>query len=206
MRTASSPERSALRFQQVPGVPTSPRAWVTSNQALGCFIRRHRHRLDEAGRTAGKLRRELTALFPLIDKVSRSTCPRCPNACCIVNTVWYDFIDLLFFHLISIPLPPAPLADRLEDPCRYLSPRGCRLPRLIRPWGCLQYTCPTQKNYLREHYRLEAFGLDPGLNRIRTFRYRLEDQFQRAVTSLSPPLSNHSSTGKYPANTTLNPG
>jgi hypothetical protein len=185
MHMESSPRRSPLCFQKIPGVSAPPRIWVNSNQVLDRFIRHHRNHLEEAGGTALRLCKELTALFPLIEKVSRATCPRCEDPCCIVTKVWYDFIDLLFFHLISAPLPPRPLADRLEDPCQYLSPRGCRLSRLIRPWGCLQYTCPSQKRFLRERHPQAEQGLDLALGRIRTLRYRLEDQFQRAVTSAS---------------------
>jgi hypothetical protein len=179
----SDPAGFPLCFQPIPGVSASPAVWVNSNQALGRFIQRQR--LDAARRTASKIRQELTVLFPLIDRVSRATCP-CADACCLVTKVWFDFTDLLFFHLISVPLPPAPLADRLEDPCRYLSSQGCRLPRLIRPWGCLQYTCPIQRRYLRGHYPQAEIDLDLALGRIRTLRYRLEDEIQSTVTSPKP--------------------
>lgn len=198
MHTASDPAGFPLRFQQIAGVSAGPAAWVNSNLALGRFIQRHRHHLDETRRTASNLRRELSALFPLIDMVSRATCP-CADPCCLVNKVWFDFTDLLFFHLISVPLPPAPLTDRLEDPCQYLSHQGCRLSRLIRPWACLQYTCPIQRRYLREHYSQDEIDLDLALDRVRTLRYRLEEEFKRAVASQHPRAD------KHPANTILDP-
>jgi hypothetical protein len=182
MRTAIGPMEPPLRFQQIAGVSAAPTAWVHSNQALGRFIQHHRRHLDEARRTAFDLRHELSALFPLIDKVSRATCP-CADPCCLVTKVWFDFTDLLFFHLISVPLPPAPLADRLEDPCQYLSRQGCRLSRLMRPWACLQYTCPIQRRYLQIIHPQAEVGLDLALGRIRTLRYRLEEEFQHAVVS-----------------------
>jgi hypothetical protein len=194
MQTATGKAAFEVAFEQVPGVSASvsPTAWVKSNRLLGRFTQHHLHRLVLARRTAVNIRQELEALFPLIDKVSRATCPWCPDPCCVVTKVWYDFIDLLFFHLISLPLPPAPLADELEAPCRYLSPRGCRLSRLLRPWGCLQYTCPSQKRYLREHQPQDEARLDLALERVRTLRYQLADEFQHAVTStshsaISPP-------------------
>jgi hypothetical protein len=182
MHTQSDPAGFPLCFQSIPGVSASPTTWVNSNQTLGRFIQGQR--LNAARKTASQIHNELTALFPLIDRVSRATCP-CADACCLVTKVWFDFIDLLFFHLISVPLPPAPLADRLEDPCRYLSPKGCRLPRLIRPWGCLQYTCPIQRRYLCKHHPQDEARLDLTLEHIRTLRYRLEDEIKRAVTSPS---------------------
>jgi hypothetical protein len=185
MQPASSPTRSLLCFQRVPGVPAPPTVWMQSNRLLGRLTQRHRQCLVEARRTALNIRTELEALFPLIDMVSGTTCP-CPDPCCVVTKVWYDFIDLLFFHLISVPLPPGPLADRLEDPCRYLSPSGCRLPRLIRPWGCLQYTCPIQRRYLRERYTQGEINLDLAMGRVRMLRYQLEEDFQRAVVPHRP--------------------
>jgi hypothetical protein len=159
-------------------MPASPTAWVNSNQALGRFIQGQR--LEKARKTADKIRQELTALFPLIERISRATCP-CIDVCCLVTKVWFDFTDLLFYHLISIPLPPGPLAEGLEDPCQYLSPHGCRLPRLIRPWGCLQYTCPAQRRYLMNHHPQDEARLDRARMRVKTLRYRLEYEFKQTV-------------------------
>jgi hypothetical protein len=141
----------------------------------------HRKDIKPATRIATTIHHELEAIFPLLDKICRRTCPWCPDPCCIVTKVWYDFIDLVFLHLIEVPLPPGPLAYQLEEPCRYLSTGGCTLPRLIRPWGCIQYICPTQRKNVHRRKPDDEARLDLALKKIREKRYQLETQFQRAM-------------------------
>ena len=172
---------SDLQFHRIPGMDGPPEAWVSSNQELDRLISYHREDIKPAARIATVIHHELEAIFPLLDKVCRRTCPWCPDPCCIVTKVWYDFIDLVFLHLIEVPLPPGPLAYQLEEPCRYLSPRGCKLPRLIRPWGCIQYICPTQRRNLHRRKPDDEAKLDLTLDKIRNKRYQLETAFQHAM-------------------------
>ena len=186
MQAPSGMSSSDLRFLRCAGLDEPPGKWVATNRELGGLIRRHGRGLQPAAAVAAGIRAELEAIFPLIDAVCQRTCPWCPDPCCIVTRVWYDFIDLLFLHLIEAPLPPGPLAYRLEDPCRYLASRGCRLPRLIRPWGCTQYTCPVQYTSLRHFDPAAEKKLDGALGRVRESRYQLEAEFQREMAGKTP--------------------
>ncbi|MGB5987685.1 MAG: hypothetical protein WBG37_20440, partial [Desulfobacterales bacterium] len=112
--TAPEVDFFGLTFFQVPAVKGPSAVWAASHQALWRLIRRHQRDLRPCQGVAIEIRQQLAALFPLLDAVCRRTCPWCPDPCCIVTTVWYDFIDLLFLHFIETPLPPAPLADRLD--------------------------------------------------------------------------------------------
>lgn len=181
MQIGTNEDLVDLQFHRIVGLNGPSQTWVVSNRALNRLIRRRFRHLKPAREVAARIRQELETIFPLLDTVCRRTCPWCPDPCCIVTKVWYDFIDLIFLHLIELPLPPGPLAARLEDPCHYLSPRGCRLPRLIRPWGCIQYTCPAQWNNLHHHSADDEKQLDLAFNRIREKRYQLEMEFQRGV-------------------------
>ncbi len=170
-----------LQFHQIPDVDGPSETWVSSNQVLDRLICYHHKDIKPATRIATAINHELETIFPLLDKICRRTCPWCPDPCCIVTKVWYDFIDLVFLHLIEVPLPPGPMAYQLEEPCRYLSSRGCKLPRLIRPWGCIQYICPTQRKNVHRHKPDDEAKIDLALNKIRDKRYQLENQFQRAM-------------------------
>ena len=174
-------ERADCRFLAIPGTGEIPEAWLQSQRALGSLIRRCWRDLAPAVRVAACIRRGLETLFPCIEDICRHTCPWCPEPCCIVTAVWYDFIDLIGLHLSQMPLPPGPLANRLGEPCRYLSPRGCRLPRRLRPWGCIQYTCATQWNHLHRHRPAEAEELGDALSGLRDLRYQLEREFRRGI-------------------------
>ncbi|MDJ0781508.1 MAG: hypothetical protein QNJ22_06025 [Desulfosarcinaceae bacterium] len=178
-----SPKKAELHFLRISGIKVPTRTWVISHQGLHRLIQCHHHRLADAVDIARQIRRELGTIFPVIESVCRSTCPWCPAPCCIVTKVWYDFIDLLFLHLNRLPLPPAPLADRLAAPCRYLSARGCRLDRIVRPWGCLQYTCATQRRHLEGCPTHSMTALDQRLAAIRSRRHQMEAAFERGVAS-----------------------
>jgi hypothetical protein len=183
MVTQTSAPDPALRFQRIPGVDPASGSWEASHQVLSRLIWRDRRKLAHAVAVARTIRRELEHLLPVIEALSRATCPGCPDPCCRVTKGCYDFTDLLFLHLIAVPLPPAPVADTITAPCRYLSSRGCLLSRLIRPWGCLQYTCPTQRRYMRLYCPLAGAYLDRGFHKIKAYRHQLAAEFERSVVA-----------------------
>jgi hypothetical protein len=155
--------------------------WREINAAFAYLERRYGAELDRARIPATELQMRLTSLSPLMDELSRRTCPSCPSPCCRTAVVWFDFRDLLFLHLtdhfppISQPLyPDAGL-------CRFLGPKGCRLPRLLRPWICTWYLCPAQATILRARRRC----LDGELSEIKRFRGAMEDEFISVICGRS---------------------
>jgi hypothetical protein len=102
-------------------------------------------RLTPARRQADAIVHGLDRLADLFDQLAAATCAVCQDPCCRHAKVWFDFRDLLFLHLHGVPLPPHQLRRHLQDPCRYLGRRGCRLPRGSRPWICTWYICPLQR-------------------------------------------------------------
>jgi hypothetical protein len=134
------------------------------------------HRFFAAISVAESIRNRLQAVFPLLSEICLGTCPWCPEPCCIVTRVWYDFRDILFFHLTEVPIPPGPLTGEEREPCRYLTFRGCSLPRIQRPWGCTQYLCPTQRGYLVKIRGRAALGdLEETLREIAAARIVMEE-------------------------------
>lgn len=99
--------------------------------------------LSEARAQASTLRRELEMLFPIMENLCAGTCHWCPAPCCVSAKVWYDIKDLLFLHLAGISPPPEQPIHSFQATCRYLGIKGCKLPRLERPWICTWYLCPT---------------------------------------------------------------
>ena len=156
--------------------------WHDSNRALGKLIARHRPKLDMAVGLAERIRYRLESIFPQMDRLVRMTCPWCPEPCCIVNKSWYDFQDLLFLHLIKQQIPPAPLTSDPEDTCRYLFSRGCVLPRIIRPWTCTGYICPTQTRRLSRRGRCDQRALKVSLDRVKTDRQDMEEAFVALIS------------------------
>jgi hypothetical protein len=158
--------------------------WRQSNLILHRVIAGHRTEFGRAAAVAERLGRRLESLFPLLDELNRRTCPFCPEPCCIANKVWFDFIDLIFMHLVQTRIPAMQLTADTHEPCRFLSHKGCRLPRLIRPWACTQYLCATQRSILSSGDSSGRDGLKAGLQSIRGARLELEDVFCEALREM----------------------
>ena len=167
---------SVTFYTDAPWGPADDR-WQTTNRALKRLVDRHRADLQLTAEIGEKIRCALESLFPIFDQLCRSTCQWCPEPCCIVNKVWIDFQDLLFWHLIECTIPPGQLKSTDLEPCRYLKHRGCMLPRLIRPWGCTQYVCRTQQKRLLENNPAQEVYVDQTIQAIRLARFDMEASF-----------------------------
>ena len=155
------------------------RRWISTNGALLAWLESRGPALSVARGIAESIRKQLEALFPLMDDLSRATCPWCPEPCCIVTRVWFDFRDLLLLHLLAVPVPPGPIGRRSGIPCRYLRAHGCRLPRLLRPWACSQYVCGTQRRFLaKTRGKAAVEALDAEITEIGLMRIAMEEAVQ----------------------------
>ena len=155
--------------------------WCESNQAIGHVVHLHHTKLKRAIELAIEIRRRMETLFPLLDRLCRRTCRLCPDPCCLVATVWIDFRDLLFLHLNELPIPPAQLIQNLSQDCRYYGYRGCRLPRLLRPWACTLYLCGAQWRNLRRQPQSIQQAFDRNIATIKAQRMDMEAIFIRII-------------------------
>jgi hypothetical protein len=163
--------------------------WKTSNRALGRWIESKWNELSQARKIAREIRRHLESIFPLLDEISWDTCPWCPEPCCIVNKVWLDFEDLLFLHLLDLRIPPAQLITGDGDACRYLTHRGCKLPRLIRPWACTLHMCPTQMGCLGRKRPSVQSEYQSTIQSIKNRRFDMVGALNRTVKSSHRSIS-----------------
>jgi len=175
--------------------PQTPR-WHESNCALARLLAIHRRALGKARSVAVEIRRGINQLTPMMAALCNRTCRFCPEPCCIGNTVWIDFRDLLFLHLLEEPIPPCQATSDPQDACPFLSHHGCRLPPRIRPWMCIQYICPTQRAVLNRKGRPAAAALLGKIERIDMQRVRMEAEVIRRIKRrrrTSPSFSSASS-------------
>lgn len=157
------------------------RVWRESNCALARLLAFHRHLLKSAMATAGAIERGIDELTPRMAALCRRTCQFCPEPCCITNTVWFDFQDLLFFHLTGAPIPVRQAASAPTEACPFLGCRGCRQPPRNRPWVCIQYLCPVQRNILEKQGRTVLSGLLHKIETIDKQRAAMEADVVRSV-------------------------
>ena len=190
-------ENTAPPFWPSNGVVSQTPQWQESNCALARLLAIHRRALASAMAMALEIRQAIDELTPLMAALCNRTCRFCPEPCCIGNTVWIDFRDLLFLHLLEEPIPACQAASNPKDACPFLSHHGCRLPPRIRPWMCIQYICPTQRAILKRKGRPTAADLLAKIKRIEKKRFAMEAEVVRWIKQRirTSPSSSPSSSG-----------
>jgi hypothetical protein len=156
-------------------------AWQEAHASIAFHIKRHDFYLKPVNQIARDTRIRLESIFPSLDDICKMTCPRCPDACCLSASPWYDWRDLIFLHLSRISIPPTQTISDLKETCCYLSHRGCTLPRIARPWICTWYVCPTQTANLRKRCVDQWHTLSRVLEEIKALRKKLENAFIRVI-------------------------
>jgi len=163
------------------GVVSQSPQWQDSNCTLTRLLAIHRRDLGMAVAVAMEIRRGIDELTPLMAALCRRTCRFCPEPCCINHTVWIDFRDLLFLHLLDEPIPPCQAASEPKAACPFLTHHGCRLPPRIRPWMCIQYICPTQQAVLNRKGGSARAALLVKIERIEKKRVWMEAEVIRRI-------------------------
>ena len=163
------------------GVVPQSRQWQESNCALTHLLAIHRRDLERALAVAMEIRSAIDGLTPLMEALCSRTCRFCPEPCCIGHTVWIDFRDLLFLHLLKEPIPPCQAASGPGDACPFLAHYGCRLPPRIRPWMCIKYICPAQRAVLIRKGRPATAALLDKIERIEKNRVTMEAEVIRRI-------------------------
>ena len=174
---------SLIEKQSESGMPwASPGSWLAANQAVDYHLQRYHADLKPLTILAREIKSFMNSFFPILDELCAHSCPWCPEPCCLRASVWFDFKDLLFLHFNHLSILPAqPRAD-LKTPCRYLGSRGCRLPRIARPWICTWYLCPTQTAILKNGEAYKREFIDHSIAQIKSGRNLLENEFIRIIS------------------------
>ena len=156
--------------------------WQAANRSIAFHLRRYHLQGDKVTTLSQKLSDCLTSISPLLDELCANTCVWCPEPCCLAAKVWFDFQDLLYLHTGRQPIPLAQPLQNLKNTCRYLSKRGCTLPRLIRPWICTWYLCPVQKSNLKNRSLYQLKIINQHVQQIKKYRKELEAEYIRIVS------------------------
>jgi hypothetical protein len=159
-----------------------PDEWQAVKRAIRFHLDRYPEDFKPVVSLAQSVKSHLESIFPFLHELCGNCCPWCPEPCCLKASVWFDFKDLLFLHLNKQPIPSAQPKANLSMPCRYLAPKGCRLPRIVRPWICTWYLCPTQTAKLRNGYKGKHKLLDQAFAQIKSERNLLESEYIRIIS------------------------
>ncbi len=138
---------------------------------------------------------KLTALFCIAKEIQKNfeiisepmeslcawTCVNCEDICCMRATIWFDLKDLLYIYFATGKFPESQikkitLKNQIRT-CGCLTQKGCSLSRIERPFVCTWYVCPTQKEYLKQHYPKLLLDFEQTLLNIKELRNKLEEEF-----------------------------
>ncbi|MGD9177897.1 MAG: hypothetical protein PVJ35_08135, partial [Desulfobacterales bacterium] len=165
------------------GIPWASRSsWQAANQAIAYHLQRYRTDLKQLYDQAQALKSRLNAVFPILNALCTHSCPWCPDPCCLKANAWFDLKDLLFLHFNKLSIPPCQPKASSETPCRYFGSKGCRLPRITRPWICTWYLCPTQTAKLRKDHPAKHKLLDQAFAQIKSDRNLMESEYIRIAS------------------------
>ena len=155
--------------------------WKTANSSIDFHLYRYYLDLKPAARIARVIYNRLESISDSLDGLGRITCSRCPEICCLSASPWYDMRDLVYLHMNQLPIPLSQTISDTGETCRYISLRGCKLPRSIRPWICTWYLCPSQMANARKNKAGRRQPLSRALEEIKVLRKDLEDEFIRVI-------------------------
>ncbi|NDY42442.1 hypothetical protein G3N55_06245 [Dissulfurirhabdus thermomarina] len=154
-------------------MPAEPPGWPGPDLPdPGAFLaaRRRIEAFFAAGEAAGlrRLGRRLLAAFEAVDRpiqaLTAEVCPYCGSVCCNRRHGIPERDDLVAFAAMGLTPPGYRLEGDPRDPCDFLGPRGCRLPRAARPFRCTWYFCDPLRLHVEiappAEYRLHVRRLE----------------------------------------------
>jgi len=156
---------------------STPTQWQEANGALSAVLGTRSHRFLVVQEVADQINARLSYLDRYMTALCADTCSSCVDNCCHRATVWYDFKDLLGFHLGKCPIPAAQLSPSPKRPCQNLRSTGCALPRGQRPFICSWYLCTAQRESMAAWPSSDRHYLANSLTAIKSARNRVEKLF-----------------------------
>ena len=115
---------------------------------------------------AQQLKELLTRISPLIEHYTSAVCPECIDVCCRQKHGLYRERDIAYLRALGVAVPERDPARPLEGPCEAMGPRGCVLPRWMRPFKCTWYFCEPLLAALNEGPQREARRLTEAVDEM----------------------------------------
>jgi len=156
--------------------------WQEAQDTLAYLFVRYDSAWERVRQLARQTRDNLDPLFAYFDEFTARVCPDCRAVCCREARVAFDFKDLLFIHALDLTPPPHQLRRHHREPCRYLGPEGCRLPRILRPFICTWFYCAPMLELFRQQPARVQRDLSFRMALVQRNRVLLEDEFIWVVT------------------------
>ena len=157
---------------------TSEESWQAVNQSLFKLVNDPALKgMENLKASAMAMAEEMNKLDKLMENLCQRTCPDCLGVCCLAKNIYYDFSDLLYIHLSQDKAPRRQTRKGLDEPCCYLTPRGCSIPRNRRPFICSWFICSDQEEIISRMLWGKERGLIKSLDKLLVMHRDLEKDF-----------------------------
>ncbi len=133
---------------------------------------------EHARQIASNIKERIEWLDAPMSAYCFATCPQCEDPCCNGRRVFYNQSDLIYLSALGDKIPPGQTRRHATQACRYLSPRGCLVPRPYRPYVCVWFLCEPQLEMLRQERVSFERRFVAVLQEIRDLRLQLEAWFE----------------------------
>jgi hypothetical protein len=128
-----------------------------ANAYLGKIFSDFGKELQEVRESALKVKTGVEKISVFIRQATRMTCPQCNDVCCISKHGYYNFEDLVYLHALGLNPPPSEFEKNDNDPCRFLTEKGCSIEQQFRPSGCNWYFCEALFDYMENKPEYQEF-------------------------------------------------
>jgi hypothetical protein len=157
-------------------------AYAIANAYLGKIFSDFGKELQGVRASALKVKTGVEKISIFIQQATRITCPDCEDVCCIGKHGYYNFEDLVYLHALGLKPPPLEFEKNDNDPCRFLTEKGCSIERQFRPSGCNWYFCGALFDYMENKPEYQEF--DDTLTNIAALWLKMIEEFTSEVETI----------------------
>lgn len=156
--------------------------WNRAVHSLADIFSSESPALGQARNAAGRMRELINAVDPFIQEQTAVVCPRCTTVCCIDRHGSFDLHDLVYAFCLELPVPRYEAIREETDPCRFLAPTGCILPRHERPFRCTWHFCDTLIAHFQTLSARRVREFNRTFQHLQEVRAEMLHQLEQAVT------------------------
>lgn len=131
-----------------------------------------------------RIKRQIKVLDPFMEENTLAVCSKCKECCCINRYSYYNCDDLIY--IMALDLRPKKLQSGDDSgPCNFLSSKGCRLERFVRPSGCNWYFCDSLHKHISEAPETEYADFSDSMEVLFNLWLEMISEFRTRFKELS---------------------
>ncbi len=155
------------------------KAYLHTQKRVAKFFRDHENDLINVVNEAVKIKKTYTCLEFFCHDYTGPICSECLEPCCVNRHGFPDFEDLVIFQAMGIKAPCFDCDVVDTEPCQFLGPEGCILPRYQRSYRCTWYFCDYCMDEFQHAKEKEFIRFQALMAKLSRRRIVFLEQFER---------------------------